>query len=61
MVHEVSKGQVRAVLPEYGLLASFTRSGRPHRAQVLMLEPGRDSQRRKLDLTGFPKFVVPSA
>ena len=46
---------MRAVLPEYGpvlLPVDEITAGQPG-AQVLMLNPGRDSQSRKLDLTWF--------
>ena len=55
MVHDIGKGQVRAVLPEYGpvLLPVDDITEGQQGAQVLMLNPGRDSQQRKLDLTWF--------
>ena len=55
MVHDITKGQVRAVLPEYGpvILSVDEITGGQPGIEVLMLNPGRDSQQRKLDLTWF--------
>ena len=55
MLYDISRGQVKAVLPEYGrvtmplatLLAD--RSG----VRILSLTPGRDSQQRKLGFSWF--------
>ena len=55
MIHDVQRGVVRAVLPEYGRVElpleelSAGQSG----ARVLMLNPGRDTQQRKLGLSWF--------
>jgi ATP-binding cassette subfamily B protein len=55
MVHDISKGQVKLVIPEFGRvqmpLDELT-AGRGG-AQLLMLQPGRDTQRRKLGLSWF--------
>ena len=55
MLHEISRGKVRAVLPEYGKvqldLATLTQE-QPG-ARILSLNPGRDSQQRKLGLAWF--------
>ena len=55
MLHEISRGKVRAVLPEYGKvqldLATLTQE-QPG-ARILSLSPGRDSQQRKLGLAWF--------
>ena len=55
MLHDVSRGEVKAVLPEYGRvtfsLDELTES--QGGARILTLAPGRDSQRRKLDFSWF--------
>jgi ATP-binding cassette subfamily B protein len=55
MLHDVSRDQVKAVLPEYGRvtmpLSELT--GGQGGARILMLSPGRDAQRRKLGLSWF--------
>jgi subfamily B ATP-binding cassette protein HlyB/CyaB len=55
MLHEVSRDQVKAVLPEYGrvTLPLQELTGGQEGARILMLSPGRDSQRRKLGLSWF--------
>jgi subfamily B ATP-binding cassette protein HlyB/CyaB len=55
MVHDISNGQVKLVIPEYGRvvmpLHELT-SGAPG-LRLLMMQPGRDTQRRKLGLSWF--------
>ena len=55
MIHDVSRDTVKAVLPEYGrvnLSVSDLTQGRGG-AEILILNPGRDSQQRKLGLSWF--------
>ncbi|QNJ01780.1 ABC transporter transmembrane domain-containing protein [Synechococcus sp. PROS-U-1] len=55
MLHDVSGGHVKAVLPEYGrvnLQIEDLTQGQEG-ASVLILNPGRDSQQRKLGLSWF--------
>ena len=55
IVHDISKGNVKLVIPEYGRvqmpLEKLT-AGTPG-LKLLMLQPGRDTQRRKLGLSWF--------
>ena len=55
MLHDISRGQVKAVLPEFGMvqlsLSDFM--GDQGGARVLTLSPGRDTQKRKLGLSWF--------
>jgi ATP-binding cassette subfamily B protein len=55
MLHDISRGKVRAVLPEYGKvqldLATLTQG--QGGARILSLSPGRDTQQRKLGLSWF--------
>jgi subfamily B ATP-binding cassette protein HlyB/CyaB len=56
MIHDISRTEVRAVVPEYGSLKlplEQLTQGNPG-VRVLTLAPGRDSQRRKL---GFGWFL----
>jgi subfamily B ATP-binding cassette protein HlyB/CyaB len=55
MLHEVSRDQVKAVLPEYGRVSLTLKqlTGGEEGARILMLSPGRDAQRRKLNLSWF--------
>lgn len=55
MIHEISRGRVKAVLPEYGMVQLtvddlMQGSGG---ARVLTLSPGRDTQKRKLGFSWF--------
>ena len=55
MLHDITAGQVKAVLPEYGRVElqiedlTLGQQG----ASILILNPGRDSQQRKLGLSWF--------
>ena len=55
MLHDISRGQVKAVLPEFGMvqlsLSDFM--GDQGGARVLTLSPGRETQKRKLGLSWF--------
>lgn len=55
VIHDISRSQVKAVLPEYGRvtlpLSQLLADGQALR--VLTLSPGRDSQRRKLGFSWF--------
>lgn len=55
MLHDVSHGQVRAVLPEFGrvVLAVDQFVADLGGARILSLSPGRDSQKRKLGFSWF--------
>jgi ATP-binding cassette subfamily B protein len=55
MLHDISRDQVRAVLPEYGrvLLPLEQLVGTLGGARVLTLSPGRESQQRKLGFSWF--------
>lgn len=55
MLHDIARGQVRAVLPEYGriLLPLDQLVGDLDGARVLTLAPGRESQKRKLGFSWF--------
>lgn len=55
MLHDISRGQVKAVLPEYGMVQMSLDDlmGGHGGARVLTLSPGRDTQRRKLGLSWF--------
>ena len=55
MLHDISRGQVKAVFPEYGRVTfpqATLLSDQPG-VRVLTLAPGRDSQQRKPTLAGF--------
>jgi len=55
MLHDISRGKVRAVLPEYGMVSldvNVLTKGQ-NGAQVLTLTPGRDTQKRKLGFSWF--------
>ncbi|MCP9775649.1 peptidase domain-containing ABC transporter [Cyanobium sp. WAJ14-Wanaka] len=55
IIFEISKGEIKAVVPEYGrvkLPLSQLTSDRGG-ARVLLLQPGRDTQRKKLGLSWF--------
>ncbi len=55
VLHEISRGEVKAVLPEYGrvnLSLENLLEGQPG-LQVLTISPGRDSHRRKLGFSWF--------
>ena len=55
MLHDISHGQVKAVLPEYGMVQmslDHLMQGQTG-ARVLTLSPGRDTQKRKLGLSWF--------
>ena len=55
MLHDISRGQVKAVLPEYGRVTmpqATLLSDQPG-VRILSLSPGRDSQQRKLDFSWF--------
>lgn len=56
MIHDISRGEIRAVLPEYGrvLLSLDQLVAEQGGARILTLSPGRDSHKRKL---GFSWFV----
>lgn len=55
LIHDISKDEVKVVVPEYGRitlpLQQITAGAQALR--ILTLSPGRDSQRRKLDLSWF--------
>ncbi len=55
VIHDISEGVVRMVAPEYGPLQLPLPElcGDQGGAQVLVLQPGRDTQRRKLGLSWF--------
>ena len=55
LIHEVRRGEVFAVIPEYGSvrLPLSELLGDKGGARVLLLRPGRDAQRRKLGLSWF--------
>lgn len=55
MVHEITRSEVRAVLPEYGRVVISLQSFMDDEAgvRILTLNPGRDSQRRKLNFSWF--------
>ena len=55
LIHEISRGEVFAVIPEYGSvrLPLSELLGDEEVVRVLLLNPGRDSQRRKLGLSWF--------
>ncbi|WP_320675978.1 peptidase domain-containing ABC transporter [Prochlorococcus sp. MIT 1300] len=55
MLHDIAQGEVKAVLPEYGrvTLTLDQITSDQGGARVLMLSPGRDTQRRKLGLGWF--------
>jgi ATP-binding cassette subfamily B protein len=55
VVHDIAHGEVKAVLPEYGpvrLPLDVLTGGEPC-ARLLLLQPGRDTQQRKLGLSWF--------
>ena len=55
VIYDISKGEVKAVVPEYGRVSlplnEFT--GGTGGAEVLILSPGRDAQKRKLNFKWF--------
>ena len=55
LIHEIRQGEVFAVIPEYGSvrLPLSELLGEVGGARVLLLNPGRDAQRRKLGLSWF--------
>ena len=55
LIHEIRRGEVFAVIPEYGSvrLPLSELLGDEGGARVLLLNPGRDAQRRKLGLSWF--------
>ncbi|WP_398332932.1 peptidase domain-containing ABC transporter [Vulcanococcus sp.] len=55
MLHDISNGQVKLVIPEYGrvLMPLQELTGGAPGLRLLMLQPGRDTQRRKLGLSWF--------
>ena len=55
LIHEIRRGEVFAVIPEYGSvrLPISELLGDKGGARVLLLNPGRDAQRRKLGLSWF--------
>ena len=55
LIHEIRGGEVFAVIPEYGSvrLPISELVGDKGGARVLLLNPGRDAQRRKLGLSWF--------
>ena len=55
MLHDISRGQVKAVLPEYGMVQMSLEDLMQGQkgARVLTLSPGRDTQKRKLGLSWF--------
>jgi len=55
MLHDISNGQVKLVIPEYGrvVLPLQQLTGEAGGLRLLMLQPGRDTQRRKLGLPWF--------
>ena len=55
LIHEISRGEVFAVIPEYGSvrLPLSELMGEEEAVRVLLLNPGRDAQRRKLGLSWF--------
>ena len=55
IIHDISSQGVKAVVPEYGrvILPLSDLLGDQSGARLLLLQPGRDSQRRKLGLSWF--------
>ena len=55
IIHDISSKGVKAVVPEYGrvILPLSELLGDQAGARLLLLQPGRDSQRRKLGLSWF--------
>ena len=55
MIHDISRAGVKAVVPEYGRLIVPLEDlvGDQAGARLLLLQPGRDAQRRKLGLSWF--------
>jgi len=55
MLHDISNGQVKLVIPEFGrvVLPLQQLTGASAGLRLLMLQPGRDTQRRKLGLSWF--------
>ena len=55
MLHDISNGEVKLVIPEYGrvVLPLQQLIGDAPGLRLLMLQPGRDTQRRKLGLSWF--------
>ena len=55
LIYEIRRGEIFAVIPEYGSvrLPLSELLGEAGGARVLLLNPGRDAQRRKLGLSRF--------
>jgi len=55
MIHDISRSGVKAVIPEYGrvIVPIEDLVGDQAGARLLLLQPGRDAQRRKLGLSWF--------
>jgi ATP-binding cassette subfamily B protein len=55
MIHDISRSGVKAVIPEYGrvIVPIEDLVGDQAGARLLLLQPGRDAQRRKLGLAWF--------
>jgi ATP-binding cassette subfamily B protein len=55
MIHDISRAGVKAVVPEYGrvIVPLEDLVGDQAGARLLLLQPGRDAQRRKLGLSWF--------
>ena len=55
MIYDITSQGVKAVVPEYGrvILPLSELVGDQKGARLLILTPGRDSQRRKLGLSWF--------
>ena len=55
IIHDISSQGVKAVVPEYGrvILPLAELVGDQAGARLLLLQPGRESQRRKLGLSWF--------
>jgi len=55
VIHDISRTEVKAVIPEYGCVSISIEDFRAglEGVRILSLSPGRDSQRRKLNLAWF--------
>jgi subfamily B ATP-binding cassette protein HlyB/CyaB len=55
ILHDISQGQVKAVIPEFGRvkLPLEELTGGQGGARLLLLQPGRDTQKRKLGISWF--------
>lgn len=55
VLHDIQRGEVKAVMPEYGsvILSTEELTADQAGARILTLAPGRDSQRRKLGFSWF--------